>query len=62
MILLGSPISAQEARTAALVADIFEAGTVLDNVLDVASRLASMSPTALSLAKEAICRCKYTRP
>ncbi|KAI6781626.1 enoyl-CoA hydratase [Emericellopsis cladophorae] len=56
MILLGSPISAQEARAAGLVADTFEAGTVLDNVMHVAARLASMSPTAVSLAKEAICR------
>ncbi|KAG9251350.1 ClpP/crotonase-like domain-containing protein [Emericellopsis atlantica] len=56
MILLGSPSSAQEARAAGLVADTFEAGTVLDNVMHVAARLTSMSPTALSLAKEAICR------
>ncbi|KAL6865502.1 hypothetical protein ACO1O0_001596 [Amphichorda felina] len=56
MILLGTPITAQDANAAGLVADIFEPGTVLGNVLQVASKLASMSPSALSLAKEAICR------
>ena len=58
MILLGTPITAQDANAAGLVADTFEPGTVLGNVLQVASKLASMSPSALSLAKEAICRCK----
>lgn len=58
MILLGTPITAAEASAAGLVAGVFEPGSVLDNVLQVASKLASMSPTALSLAKEAVCRCK----
>jgi enoyl-CoA hydratase/carnithine racemase len=58
MILLGAPITAHEARAAGIVADTSEPGTVLDNVLHVASKLASMSLVALSLAKEAICRCK----
>lgn len=60
MILLGTPISAEDARAAGLVADIFEPGSVLDNVVQTASKLASMSGTALSLAKEAVCRCKLS--
>lgn len=60
MILLGTPITAAEASAAGLVADVFEPGTVLDNVLQVGSKLASMSATALSLAKEAVCRCKQS--
>ncbi|KAF4465908.1 enoyl- hydratase [Fusarium albosuccineum] len=56
MILLGRPISAEEARSAGLVAELYESGTVLDKVLETASTLAALSPTALSLAKEAICR------
>ncbi|KAH6995508.1 ClpP/crotonase-like domain-containing protein [Ilyonectria sp. MPI-CAGE-AT-0026] len=56
MILLGSPISAAEANSARLVAQLFEPGQVLENVIQTASRLAGLSPTALSLAKEAVCR------
>ena len=61
MILLGTPITAAEASAAGLVADVFEPGSVLDNVLQTASKLASMSPSALSLAKEAGCRCMATQ-
>lgn len=60
MILLGTPISAAEASAAGLLAGIFEPGTVLGNVINAASKLAGMSPTALSLAKEAVCRCEST--
>lgn len=56
MILLGSPISAAEASSAGLVAQLFEPSQVLENVVQTASRLAGLSPTALSLAKEAVCR------
>jgi enoyl-CoA hydratase len=56
MILLGTPISAEEAKSVGLVAELFESGQVLEHVLQVASKLASMSPMALSLAKEAVCR------
>jgi enoyl-CoA hydratase/carnithine racemase len=61
MILLGTPITAAEASAAGLVADVFEPGSVLENVLQTASKLASMSPSALSLAKEAVCRCTATQ-
>ncbi|KAI1859545.1 uncharacterized protein JN550_012063 [Neoarthrinium moseri] len=56
MILLGTSITSQEAKSYGLVADIFEPGTVLENSLTVAARLAELSPGALSLAKEAIRR------
>ncbi|KAL2755314.1 hypothetical protein ACRALDRAFT_2041708 [Sodiomyces alcalophilus JCM 7366] len=56
MILLGTPISAAEAKAAGLVAQIYETGTVLDHVVSTASTMAALSPTALSLAKEAVCR------
>lgn len=57
MILLGAPISADEALSAGLVSQLFEAGTVLENAIKIASSLAALSPTALSLAKEAVSRC-----
>lgn len=56
MILLGTPILATEARAAGLVAEIFEDTTVLQNVVAIAAKLAQASASALSLAKEAICR------
>ncbi|KAF5560004.1 enoyl hydratase [Fusarium napiforme] len=57
MILLGQPISAEEARSVGLVAQLYESGKVLEHVVkDHASTLADLSPTALGLAKEAICR------
>ncbi|KAG8672339.1 hypothetical protein FPOAC2_05722 [Fusarium poae] len=57
MILLGRPIQAEEAQSAGLVAQLYESGSVLDNVVkDTASTLAALSPMALSLAKEAICK------
>lgn len=56
VILLGEQIESKEAQAAGLVAKTFEPGTVLANAVEAASRLASVSPTALSLAKEAICR------
>ncbi|KAH7153961.1 ClpP/crotonase-like domain-containing protein [Fusarium sp. MPI-SDFR-AT-0072] len=57
MILLGQPISAEEARSLGLVAQLYESGNVLEHVVkDHASTLAALSPTALGLAKEAICR------
>ncbi|KAF4499379.1 enoyl- hydratase [Fusarium agapanthi] len=57
IILLGQPISAEEARSVGLVAQLYESGKVLEHVVkDHASTLAALSPTALGLAKEAICR------
>lgn len=58
MILTGTPIPAVEAHAANLVSGLHEPGTVLEKTIETASKLASLSPTALSLAKEAVCRCK----
>ena len=59
MILLGSSITADEAEQLGLVAGLYEPGKVLDGALKAAKRLAALSLSAVSLAKEAICRCKY---
>ncbi|KAI5465053.1 ClpP/crotonase-like domain-containing protein [Mariannaea sp. PMI_226] len=56
MILLGTPITADEALSAGLVAQLFGEGTVLENAIKKASRLVELSATALSLAKEAVLR------
>ncbi|KAM0346292.1 hypothetical protein ACHAPU_005721 [Fusarium lateritium] len=57
MILLGRPILADEALSVGLVAQLYESGKVLDHVVqETATSLAALSPTALGLAKEAICR------
>jgi len=56
MVLLGTPILANEAHAAGLVAETFEDTSVLQNVVVIAARLAQASASALSLAKEAICR------
>ncbi|CAH0026097.1 unnamed protein product [Clonostachys rhizophaga] len=56
MILLGTPITASDAMSAGLVAQVVEPGTVLETAVQTASKLAGMSTSAISLAKEAICR------
>jgi enoyl-CoA hydratase len=56
MILLGTPITASDAKSAGLVAQVVEPGTVLETAVQTASKLAGMSTSAISLAKEAICR------
>ena len=56
MILSGAPIPAAEAVSMGLVSDVYEPGTVLKHAISFASRLASNSPQAIALAKEAILR------
>ncbi|KAF7550328.1 hypothetical protein G7Z17_g5802 [Cylindrodendrum hubeiense] len=56
MILLAAPITATEALSVGLVAQLFEPGTVLKSAINVSSKLAASSPTALSLAKDAVSR------
>ncbi len=56
IILSGQPITSQEAQSIGLVADLYEPGTVLENVVKVAGELAQQSNYALCLAKEAICK------
>ncbi|RYP07444.1 hypothetical protein DL765_009155 [Monosporascus sp. GIB2] len=55
MILLGRSITASEAHSNGLVSEIFDDGTVLDNTITIAEKLANSSEEALSLAKQAIC-------
>ncbi|KAH7019689.1 ClpP/crotonase-like domain-containing protein [Ilyonectria destructans] len=59
MILLGSSITGEEAASCGLVAGLFERGTVLANALEAATRIANMSRSAVSLAKECICRGEF---
>ena len=54
MILSGEPISAQEAFHAGLVAEIVSADGCVDRALDLAEIIASRSPVALRLAKDAV--------
>ncbi len=56
MILLGAPITAQDAHAAGLVAQLYENGTVLEEAVRMASQLAGLSTTAVSMAKEAVCQ------
>lgn len=56
IILLGEPISATEALNHGLVTKLFESGQVLKGVLETASKLANLSASALSFAKEAVLR------
>ncbi|KAI3572379.1 ClpP/crotonase-like domain-containing protein [Fusarium oxysporum f. sp. albedinis] len=56
MILLGSSITGEEAASCGLAAGLFEPGTVLAGALEAATQIANMSRSAVSLAKESICR------
>ena len=58
MILSGAPIQAIEAVSMGLVSDVYEPGTVVEHAISLASGLATNSPQAVSLAKEAIIRGK----
>lgn len=55
VILLGELLSGTEAHNVGLVSHLAEPGKAGERALDVAANLASRSPTALQLAKEAIC-------
>lgn len=54
MILLGELLSGSEAHSVGLVSHLAEVGKAGERALDVAAKLASRSPTAIQLAKEAI--------
>lgn len=56
MILTGSPITAGEAHSARLVAEVFPPQTVLEKTIEQAATLATLSPGALAMAKAAISR------
>jgi enoyl-CoA hydratase len=54
MILTGDPISAAEAERAGLVAAVTQDELVVEDALALAARIATKSPIALRLAKEAV--------
>lgn len=54
MILTGDPITADEACSAGLVAEIVPAAACVARALDLAETIASRSPVALRLAKDAV--------
>ncbi|MBE3050102.1 hypothetical protein IMZ48_47910 [Candidatus Bathyarchaeota archaeon] len=57
--MLGDPISAERAADLGLVTSLHEPGSAFDAALDLATRISGQSSSAVGLAKEAICRCKY---
>ena len=54
MVLTGDPISAREAEAAGLVALVTQDELCVDDALDLAAKIATRSPIALRLAKEAV--------
>jgi enoyl-CoA hydratase len=57
-ILMGRPISAEEALNAGLVCDVFEDQALIEATVSSARELSKNAPIAAQLAKEAICRGK----
>ena len=54
MILTGDPITAREAESAGLVARVTQDELAVEDALDLAAKIATKSPIALRLAKEAV--------
>ena len=54
MVLTGEPITAREALAAGLVARVTQDEVVVDDALAIAATMATKSPIALRLAKEAV--------
>jgi len=54
MILTGEPITAREAKAAGLVARVTQDELVVEDALALAAKMATKSPIALRLAKEAV--------
>jgi enoyl-CoA hydratase len=54
MVLSGEPITAREAEAAGLVARVTQDEVVVDDALELAAVIASKSPIALRVAKEAV--------
>ena len=54
MILTGDPITAREAESAGLVAIVTQDELVVEDALALAAKIATKSPIALRLAKEAV--------
>ncbi|KAL2809215.1 ClpP/crotonase-like domain-containing protein [Aspergillus granulosus] len=56
LILLNEPLSGIEAFNLGLVSRLAESGQALEGAMELAKKLASQSPSAIRLAKEAICK------
>lgn len=59
MILVGDPITADRADALGLVTGLCEPGAALGAAVDLATRISGGSPSAVALAKEAICRGEF---
>lgn len=55
MVLLGDPITAEEAASLGLVTEVVEDGAALEAALKMASRIAVRAPLAMRQAKASIC-------
>jgi enoyl-CoA hydratase len=56
MILTGDPLTAEEALRVGLVNEVSEPAKLIDRCKEVARRMVSRGPTALSMAKQAVRR------
>ncbi len=61
MVLLGDPLSAEEARVAGLVTELVEDGTALSAALAMATRLAGRAPLAMRQGK-ALVKASFEMP
>ncbi|VVT10550.1 enoyl-CoA hydratase-related protein [Erythrobacter sp. EC-HK427] len=61
MVLLGEPISAQEALAAGLICEVVEAGKALETALALAARIAARAPVAMQQGK-AMVRAAFETP
>jgi enoyl-CoA hydratase len=55
MVLLGDPITAEQAASLGLVTDVVEDGAALEYALKLASRIAARAPLAMRQAKASVC-------
>ena len=55
-ILLGKPLTNEEALSSGLIYDVCESKELMDVTMEVAGALREIAQSAIELAKEAICR------
>jgi Delta3-Delta2-enoyl-CoA isomerase len=56
LLLAGETMTAQELHTAGMISKIIPADGFLENVLEIAERMASYSPTAIQMTRELLRR------
>jgi enoyl-CoA hydratase len=61
LVLLGEPVSAEEAQALGLVGEVVEPGQVADRALEIASKIAGRAPVAMRQAK-AMVRAAFDLP